>query len=171
METVQHITRGKTGGAGFGVAAAAKELGQMRDTIKETMEEMVNQAMDEKLGGSEHDSGKEHSLAMCQLREDRVAHKKEIEDLSRVITEFTKQIREPKSVNAAAAENNENHQPGGSSLKRKKVEMKWTPGLKFDKNWSHGKKRQYNKLFKENSPEGWKKEQLERLERQKQALE
>ena len=96
---------------------------------------MVNQAMDDKLGGNAHDNGKEHSLAMMyQLREDKVVHKKEIEDLSRAINELTKQIRELKSVNAAVAENNENHQPGGSSLKRKKVEMEWTSGLKFNKN-------------------------------------
>ena len=40
-----------------------------------------------------------------------------------------------------------------------------------DQNWGRAKKREYNKLFKENDPEGWEKNLLEHLEHQKQALE
>ena len=69
------------------------------------------------------------------------------------------------------AANKENQSPEASPLKRKRAEMKWTPGLEFNKNWIRGKKWAYTKLFKENDPEGWKKEQLARLERQKKALE
>ena len=58
-----------------------------------------------------------------------------------------------------------------SALKRKRAETKWTPGLEFNKNWNRGKKREYSKLCKENDPEGWKKEQLARLEHQKKVLE
>ena len=124
--------------------------------------------MEEKLGGREANGDEEHALVMRELREDNAAHKKEIEDLSRAINEPTKQIRELKNDQVAEKEN---QQPNTSPLKRKKAEMKWKPGLKFNKNWGRAKKREYNRLFKENDPEGWKKEQLERLERQKQALE
>ena len=49
--------------------------------------------------------------------------------------------------------------------------MKWTPGLKYNNSWTRGKKREYNKLFKENDPEGLKKNQLDILEPRKKALE
>ena len=157
---------GVTGGAGYGVAAAAREIGALRETIKEAIDEAVGQALEEKMGGREADGNEEHALAMRQLREDNAAHKKEIEDLLRAINDLTKQIRELKNL-----QEKENQQPNTSPLKRKRATLEWTPGLKFNKSWSRGKKREYNKLFKENDPEGWKKEQLERLERQKQALE
>ena len=76
METVQRITGGATGGMGYGVAAAAKEIGQLRDTIKEAIEETVNNTLEEKLGGRDGNVNKEQALAMRQLREDNVAHKK-----------------------------------------------------------------------------------------------
>lgn len=167
METVQRITGGTAGGAGYGVAAAAKEIGQLRETIKAAIEETVNQALEDKLGGRDTDANEDQALAMRQLRDDNAAHKKEIEALSTAINELTKQIRELKVVQAA--ENKENQQPGVSPLKRKKI-LEWTPGLKFNKNWNRNKKREYNKLFKEHDPAGWKKEQLEALERRKQAL-
>ena len=69
------------------------------------------------------------------------------------------------------AANKENQPPEASPIKRKRAEMKWTPGLKFNNSWSKGKKREYSKLFKENDPDGWKKVQLEALERRKKALE
>ena len=68
------------------------------------------------------------------------------------------------------AANKENQPSEASPLKRKRMEMKWTPGLKFNSSWSRGKKREYNKLFKENDPDGWKKNQLDVLERRKKAL-
>ena len=169
METVQRITGGATGGMGYGVAAAAKEIGQLRDTIKEAIEETVNNTLEEKLGGRDGNVNEEQALAMRQLREDNAAHKKEIEDLSRAINKLTEQIRELKSVQEAA--NKENQPPEGSPIKRKRTEMKWTPGLKFNPSWNRGKKREYNKLLKENDPDGWKKGQLEALERRKKALE
>ena len=159
---------GVTGGAGYGVAAAAREISALRDTIKGAIDEAVSQALEDKLGDREAKGNEEHALAMRQLREDNAAHKKEIEDLSRAINELTKQIRELKNVQAA---DKENQQPNTSPLKRKKAELEWKPGLKFNENRDLAKKRQYNRLFKENDPEGWKKEQLERLERQRQALE
>ena len=163
METVQRITGGATGGMGYGVAAAAKEIGQLRDTIKEAIEETVNNTLEEKLGGRDGNVNKEQALAMRHLREDNSAHKKEIEDLSRAINKLTEKIRELKNVQEAA--NKENQPPEAFPLKRKRAEMKWAPGLEFNKNWSRGKKREYNKLYKENDPEGWKKEQLVRCER------
>ena len=106
---------------------------------------------------------------MRQLREDNAAHKKGIEDLSRAIHKLTEQIRELKSVQETA--NKENQPLEASPLRRKRAEMKWTPGLEFNKNWSRGKKREYNKFYKENDPEGWKKNQLDLLEGRKKALE
>ena len=119
---------------GYGVAATAKEIGQLRDTIKEAIDETANHTLEEKLGGRDWNVNKEQALAMRQLREDNAAHKKEIEDLSRAINKLTEQIRKLKSVQEAA--NKENQQPETSPLKRKRAEMKWTPGLESNKNWS-----------------------------------
>ena len=168
METVQRITGGATGGMGYGVAAAAKEIGQLRDTIREAIEETVNQTLEEKLGGQDGNANEEHALAMRQLRDDNASHKKEIADLSGAINKLTEQIRELKRAQEEA--NKENQPPKASPAKRKKVEMKWTPGLEFNPKWNRNKKREYNKLFKENDPEGWKKVQLDMIERRKQAL-
>ena len=41
METVQHITGGAAGGARFGVAAAAREIEALKDTIKEAIKETM----------------------------------------------------------------------------------------------------------------------------------
>ena len=88
---------GVTGGAGYGVAAAAREISALRDTIKGAIDEAVSQALEDKLGDHEAKGDEEHALAMRQLREDNAARKKEIEDLSRAINELTKQIRELKN--------------------------------------------------------------------------
>ena len=69
------------------------------------------------------------------------------------------------------AANKENQPSEASPLKRKRMEMKWTPGLEFNKNLSRGKKREYNKLFQENDPDAWKKNHLDALELRKKALE
>ena len=143
---MQRITGGVTGGSGYGVAAAAREISALRDTIKGAIEEAVSQALEDKLRDNAR-GDEEHALAMRQLREDNAAHKKEIEDLSRAIIELTKQIRELKDVQAV---DKENKKPTASPLKRKKAELEWKPGLKFNKNWNLAKKRQYNRLFKEN---------------------
>ena len=105
----------------YGVTTAAKEIGQLRDTIKEAIEETVNRTLEEKLGRRDGNVNEEQALAMRQLREDNVAHKKEIEDLSRAINKLTEQIRELKSVQEAA--NKENQPPEASPLKRKRAEM------------------------------------------------
>ena len=73
---------------------------------------MVNQMLEEKLGGCDCEVNKEHTLALRQLCEDNAAHKKEIDDLSRAINKLTKQIRELKNVQAAT--NKENQPPDGS---------------------------------------------------------
>ena len=75
METVQRITGGVTGGSGYGVAAAAREISALRDTIKGAIDEAVSQALEDKLGDNAR-GDEEHALAMRQLREDNAAHKK-----------------------------------------------------------------------------------------------
>ena len=112
----------------------AKEIGQLRDTIKEVIEDMINHTLKEKLGGRDRNVNKEQAFAMRQLCEDNAAHEKEIEDLSRAINKLTEQICELKSMQEAA--NKENQSPEASPLKRKRAKMKWTPGLEFNKNWS-----------------------------------
>ena len=87
---MQRITGGVTDGAGYGVAAAAREISALRDTIKGAIDEAVSQALEDKLGDRDVKGDEEHVLAMRQLREDNAAHKKEIEDLSRAINELTK---------------------------------------------------------------------------------
>ena len=68
------------------------------------------------------------------------------------------------------AANKENQPLEASPIKRKRTEMKWTLGLKFNNGWNRGKKWEYNKLFKENDLDGWKKNQLDVIERRKKAL-
>ena len=49
--------------------------------------------------------------------------------------------------------------------------MEWKPGLKLNKDWHHGKKNEYYRLWKDNDPEAWKKDKLEGLKRQVKELE
>ena len=168
METVQRITGGSTGGAGYGVAAAAREIKALKDTIKEAIEETVAQALEEKINGREQGEGQEHAMAMRQLRDDNAVHKKEIEELSRAITELTKQIRELKELKGDEDGDKENQSP--KKRARANETFEWKAGMKFNHKWPPKKKKEFNKQFKEKDPEGYKKEQLDRLERQRKAI-
>ena len=87
---------------GYGVAAAAKEIGQLRDTIKEAIEETVNHALEEKLGGRDGNVKEEQALAMRQLRKDNAAHKKEIEVSPEQSTRAKERARSSKQGKPAA---------------------------------------------------------------------
>ena len=167
MENIQRLTAGATGGTGFGTAAAAKEIQQLRETIKEAIEETVAAALESKMEANDRRGDEDHALAIRQLRDD---HKKEIEELFRAITDLTKQVKELKVLKSSTSKADENSNPN-SPPKKRKVLLEWKPGLKLDKTWNGRKKYVYYKLWKENDPEGWKKDREETLRRQLKELE
>ena len=166
MENIQRLTAGATGGTGFGTAAAAREIQQLRDIIKESIEETVAAALESKMEG-DPEGEKDHALSIRQLRDD---HKKEIEELFRAITDLTKQVKELKVLKANTNKADENTHPNSPPKKRKDL-LVWKPGLKLDKTWSGKKKFVYYKLWKENDSEGWKKDRAENLRRQLKEVE
>lgn len=79
-ETIKRLTAGATKGVGFGTAAAAKEIAELRETTKAAIEETLAQAMEDKMRGHDQDKGGKQALAMRQLRNDNAANKKEIKN-------------------------------------------------------------------------------------------
>ena len=48
--------------------------------------------------------------------------------------------------------------------------FEWKPGMRFNKKWERAKKSDLNRQFKGKDPEGFEKEMLARLERQRKAI-
>ena len=98
METIQRLTAGRIGGAGYGTAAAALELKEVIATMKEAIEETVAQALEDKENNAPANS-EEQANAMRQLREDNTAHKKELGELARAVQALTAEIKRLKEAN------------------------------------------------------------------------
>ena len=85
--------------------------------------------------------------------------------LSREIKKLANQIRELTNKQSGDDSDKENVTP----KKRRKpaaTTVEWKPGLEFNHKWDRAKKADYNRQFRKNDPEGFKKVMLERLERQ-----
>ena len=178
METIQRLTAGRIGGAGYGTAAAALELKEVIATMKEAIEETVAQALEDKENIAPANN-EEQANAMRQLREDNTAHKKELGELARAVQALMAEIKRLKEANEALRKMSKgpaaDAPPPSPPNKRQKGKSfadkyEWTTGLQFDKKWPMDKKRWYTYAFKKNDPEGWKKHRLERIEQERKEL-
>ena len=176
METVQRLTAGRVGGAGYGTAAAALELKELRGAIKEAIEETIAQALEEKLAAHDHQGSEESANAMRQLKDDNAAQKNEMRELSRTVLALTAEVKALKDANKALEKrargsSDEGAAPADSPPpKRPKKQHVWTPGLKYDPTWPAGKKRWYGLAFKKNEPKRYYKEQIERFQKESEKL-
>ena len=161
MENIQRLTAGATGGTGFGTAAAAREIQQLRDIIKESIEETVAAALESKMEGDPEGKKGSRPLHSPAARRSQERNRGTLPCHHR-----------PHQTGQGAQSAKSQHQQGRRKHppklppKRRKVPMEWTPGLKFNNEWNRYKKSEYNKLWKKNDPEAWKKHRAETLRRQ-----
>ena len=180
MKTVQRLTA-KSGAAnhGFSTAAAALELKELGDSIKEMVRETVTEAIDGHRSQGEEPT--DHANALSSLSDANNSQQKQIEELAKAVMALTKEIkdmRDSRSKSGGDDEANKENTPSktagikrGRPPQKQKQSYEWVNGLKFDRTWHGSKKSWYGREFKERDPVGWKKWRLEVLDRQRAALE
>ena len=101
MEMVKRLTSGRVGGMGYGTAAAALELKELRGVIKQAIEETVAQAMDEKMASYAGPPNEEYANAMRNLQKDNAAHKQEVNALASAVKALTAELKTLREANQA----------------------------------------------------------------------
>ena len=183
MKTVQRLTA-KSGAAnhGFSTAAAALELKELGDSIKEMVRETVTEAIDgHRSQGEEAAAPTDHANALSSLSDANRSQQKQIEELAKAVMALTKEIkdmRDSRSKSGGDDEANKENTPTttagtkrGRQPQKQRQSYEWVAGLKFDPAWPGHKKGWYRFEFKKRDPVTWKKWRHEDLDRQRAALE
>ena len=158
-----------TRGNGFESAAAAIEDGleTMMDKFNETVEERIRSAVDASI--QQHIAQRPPTDSANASAERTIAAlQRQIETLAGTVTALQKEVK-----NLAAKRN---YDRGGNYDKENRAPPAskygtWSNDIKWDYGWTNAKKSWYTREFKKNDPEGYKRMQRSRLEKQLKDLQ
>ena len=181
MENAARLTGNTAATHGFGTAATASELSEVKDALMGAIKDAVTEAVAEERAAAEEATGNsEEANAITQMRSENKTLREEVAEMSRTLLILSNQVATLRNAITSGNINiqtgdNSNKQPGGDTgegggkNKRRRVHPKfgeYKPGMKLDDSWNHAKRHWWVTLAKRDNKnkEAWKAYEKARLE-------